>query len=305
MRTRHPAHREFVTKAVASAALVVGCLASLTLSGGGRASGSGAVEPGRTIGVTVSGGRAARDSRIGGSEYARSAARPLVYIADQDVYCKYELYMTTATHPGGSLKLNPPLPVGGDVDVFALTESGDAVVYVADQHTADRFELFVVTLAAPAAAVKLSAPLGIGRDVREFALGPDDRTIVYRADHDANDVWELYAVDIRHPAEAVKLSAPLADGEHVLGGYFISADGTKVFYRSGRDEDGAGEGLVVDIDAPRVARPVNISFAAEGDGAHGRSSLALAGRQVAARPSSPSGARMRCAHSQHAHRSMR
>src|SRR5690606_19007362 len=156
------------------------------------------------------------------------------------------------------------------------------------------------------AAVKLSAPLEIGRDVREFALGPDDRTIVYRADHDANDVWELYAVDIGHPGEAIKLSAPLADGEHVLGGYFISADGTKVFYRSGRDEDGgAGEGLVVDIDAPRVARPVNISFAPEGNGAHGRSSLALAGRQAAARPSSPSGARMRCADWQHAHRSMR
>jgi hypothetical protein len=274
--------------------LVLSCLASLGLAGCSSASGNSAPQSGRVVHGTERG-----SDRWDGD--VRRGETPLVYVADQDVDCKYELYIKSPSERGGSIKLNPPLPIGGDIDVFAITSLGESVVYVADQRTADRFELFIVELAAPGVAATLSAPLAIGRDVREFALGPDGK-VVYRADHEVDDVWELYVVDIASPANASKLNAPLEEGEHVLDGYSINADGTKAFYRVGRDDEDVGQAYVVEIAAPGISRRVHAARLDGSDGPHA-SSGSLSGR-TSARPPRAS-ALTKCAQWQQIHRAMR
>lgn len=256
------------TPAADSRAVLAACLISLALAGCSSGSGDGNPMPspdpangtgnGSGAGSGGSGGGSSGGGSSGpGDDAPAEGARPVVYVADEDVYGMFELYMTSPTEPGTSIKLNPPLPSGGNVDLFAVTPSGDAVVYVADQEIDNLYELFVVPLDDPGAATKLSAPLGADRDVKDFVIGADSATVIYRADHDTHDVWELFAADIGSPGAVDKVSAELTDGGWVRDGYLITPDASTVVYRADQDEKDRTELYMVDLAVPRVSYRVN------------------------------------------------
>jgi Tol biopolymer transport system component len=244
-------------------ALLAACLMSLALAACSSSSGdfTAPAEPGDGAGGG-SGAGSGGNSPGGGSGGPGGSApseglKPVVYVADQDVYGMFELYVTSPTDPGASIKLNPPLPPGGNIDVFAVTPSGESVVYVADQEIDNRYELFIVDFDAPGAATKLSAPLGADRDVKEFVIGPHSGMVIYRADHDTHNVWELFVVEVENPGTATKVNAPLTDGGWVRDGFLVSPDGSKLVYRADQDQKDTTELYIADLAVPGVSYRVN------------------------------------------------
>ncbi len=255
--------------------LAVG-LVGIVLAGCSGGGGSGAGAPtGGTAGTggtgsgagggAGAGGGGGGNGQGGGSGAPSVGLRPVVYVADQDVYDRFELYMSSPTVPGASIKLNPPLPSGGNVDSFAVTPSGQSVVYVADQEVDNLYEVFIVHLAEPGTAIKLNAPLGADRDVQDFALSPDGTKVVYRADHDTHDVWELYLVDVASPGSAGKVNGALVPGGWVRGGYLIDPTGMHVAYRADEDVKDVVELYLVDLGVPGVSYRANPPLVAGGN----------------------------------------
>lgn len=78
-------------------------------------------------------------------------SRGIVYVADQAVNSRLDLYRVALDGSSGSVKLNGPLTGGGDLSVpgFRVSPSGAAVAYAADQEQNDVIELFLSTPGAP------------------------------------------------------------------------------------------------------------------------------------------------------------
>jgi Tol biopolymer transport system component len=137
--------------------------------------------------------------------------RRLVYCAGQDSPWIIELYSVPLDGSEPAVKLNAPLPQGGNVvqygvrgeSAIEISPDGRTVVYMADQRQDERFEIFAVDVEGHAPPVVVNAPLATGRDVgglnlwsAAFRITPDGREVVYLADHDANDIIELYAAPL-------------------------------------------------------------------------------------------------------------
>ncbi len=86
----------------------------------------------------------------------------VVYRADQDTFAVDELYSVPIDGPASAgVKLNRPLPVGGDVDFknFAVSPDSSRVVYVADQDIDEVDEIYSVPITGPATSgIKLNDP---------------------------------------------------------------------------------------------------------------------------------------------------
>jgi Tol biopolymer transport system component len=193
------------------------------------------------------------------------SGKPTVYIADQNAYEIYELFMADPASPGSSIRLNGTLIPGAVVDDYALSKDGKAVVYSADEDTLNRSELYIVNIASPGVSTRLNPPLSINRDVIDFAISPDGTRVVYRADQDSPDVFELYLVNVANPGVSTKLSAPVTPGGWVRTGFSFSPDGTRVVYRADQDQVDTLELFVVDIASPGVAKQVNPQLIAGGN----------------------------------------
>jgi hypothetical protein len=74
----------------------------------------------------------------GGTGTSPLPQMPVVYVADQDVFERYELYLADAAGEGAPIKVNAPLTANGDVSDYALSADGTKVVYLADQEVATR-----------------------------------------------------------------------------------------------------------------------------------------------------------------------
>ncbi len=176
----------------------------------------------------------------------------VVYIADQQTDETFELFSAPIDGPASaSIKLNPPLVAGGDVDYFEISADGKRVVYRADQQSDEVNELFSVPIDGPASAsIKLNPPLVTGGDVDHFGISPDGSRVVYRADQHINDVFDLFSAPITGPANAtVQLNSPLVAGRSV-DGFRISPDGSRVVYTSDEVSAGIFELFSVPITGP-------------------------------------------------------
>lgn len=170
----------------------------------------------------------------------------VVYVAEQDLYNKHELYIVPIDS-GAPRKLNGPM-VGGISALSAeinlrLTPDGEQAVYFADQDTPQVTELYIVPLAGGTPR-KLNGPLVPGGDVNQRYLGFSSvgPSIVYRAEQDTLDVLELYRVPLAG-GTPIKLNDPLVPGGSVVGvsgnpkeeDIQISPDGQRVVYLAEQD----------------------------------------------------------------------
>lgn len=151
----------------------------------------------------------------------------VVYIADQENDEVDEIYSVPITGSSSpNIKLNDPLPSGGDIDSFKMSLDSRLVIYRADQDTNNIMELYTVHIRG-GEPVKLNHKMelergSVGDDVHTFELSPNGETVVFEASwltHINNypewentfyfNIYELFSVPVNGPAsEEIKLWGP-------------------------------------------------------------------------------------------------
>jgi len=172
----------------------------------------------------------------------------VVYRADQDQDEVFELY-SVPVGGGTAVRLNRPLPAGGDVQPgFRISADSARVVYLAEQDTNDFVELYSVPLGG-GTALQLNAPFTTLGEVRSFLISPDGSRVVYRADHEVLGRIELYSVPIAG-GPALKLNGAMTPAGDVLGAgdVRIAPDSSRVVYRADQDQDQVFELYSVPLD---------------------------------------------------------
>jgi len=164
----------------------------------------------------------------------------VVYLADQAVAGRIELWSGPSDASAQPVRLNGPLVAGGQVQsswyaapAMRISPDGTRVVYRADQEVDERFEIFSVPIDGSAAALKLNATPVAGGDVFGDAAVPDflissSGRVLYRADQDLDGAPALYSAPLDASAPAVALT-PAVLGRS-LGRYAPSPDGAAVVY---------------------------------------------------------------------------
>ena len=202
-----------------------------------------------------------------------SDSSSVVYVADQDVVARFELYQVSIATPGVSTKLNPalgagmnvasPFPFIAGIADFVFSPDGSSVLYRADQDVAGRFELYQVALATPGVSTKINPALAALQNVRDdFQYSDDGTQIFYGADQDITGVFEIYQVAVATPGVSTKLNPALAAGMNVAQTFSVSSDGTSVVYRADQDIAGVFEVYQVSTATPRVSTKLNPALAA-------------------------------------------
>ncbi|MEQ1892099.1 MAG: LpqB family beta-propeller domain-containing protein, partial [Planctomycetota bacterium] len=147
--------------------------------------------------VKISGGTTGNVS-VGssGRPFLLAASGRVVYLADNDVSFRFELWSAPLDGSSAPLLLNAPLAASGDVFDFQLSADGTRVVYTADQLQAGVIELFVVPVDGSAGPRRVSGPMVAGGGVQlepgSFRVTVND-LVLYLADQDAVGRIELYA----------------------------------------------------------------------------------------------------------------
>ncbi len=194
-----------------------------------------------------------------------SALSKVVYVADQAVFEKYELWVADPASSAPPVRLNGTLSANGDVDAYKFTPSAGTVVYTADETTLNRSELYIVNVNNPGLSTRLNTPLTLNRDVVDFAVSPDGSKVAYRADQDSDNVYELYLVNVASPGVSVKLNPSLVSGGWIRSGFEFSPDGTKVLYRADQEVVDRLELYTVDVASPGSSHKVNSALVSGGN----------------------------------------
>ncbi len=173
-------------------------------------------------------------------------SRRVVYRADALVDGVTELFSVPIDGSASPLRLNAPLPAGGDVlNDFGIVPGGSRVIYRADQSGNDVFELFSVPIDAAAPPVRLNGPLVAGGDVSgsnsysgsAFQVTPDGGRVVYLADQYADEVFELFSAAVNGSAAPRRVGGPSVPGGDVRDPFEITRDGKRVVYMADHDTD--------------------------------------------------------------------
>jgi Tol biopolymer transport system component len=192
----------------------------------------------------------------------------VAYCADQDVDGTLELYLVDLAVPGVSMKVNPSLAAGGNVQAatFRFGPDSDFIVYRADQDVDGDNELYRVEVATPGVPVKINGTLPAGGDVSVFAINPDGLQLIYAADQDTEGVAELYNVDLSTPGTSTRLN-PQPDGTQIVM-IDITEDGTQVLYLTDHDIPDRYELARIDIASAGVSTRINAELPVGGDVVH-------------------------------------
>jgi Tol biopolymer transport system component len=134
----------------------------------------------------------------------------VIYVADQEVDEKIELFRVDIASPGVATKINAPLIADGDVWDFKFRPDGTHIGYVATQEDLAIYELYEVALTSPGISTKLSAPM-ISAGLWQFDYTADSSAAIYVAEQ-VHIFPELYQVEVATPGAATMLNSPLASG---------------------------------------------------------------------------------------------
>jgi len=192
--------------------------------------------------------------------------RTIVYLADQELDERYELYSVPLDGSAAPVKQSGALVTGGDVQSdFAFTPDGGRLVYRADAETDERFELFGAAPAGPASPVKLNPSLVADGDVRPgFVLAPDGSRVIYRADRAADERIELFSSRVDGGA-TLTLNDALPPGGEVLERLRLSPDGKQVFYAADQRSDDVFELFAAPIERAKGSRLLSGPLTPGGD----------------------------------------
>lgn len=189
-------------------------------------------------------------------------SRRVIFQAPQEDVNVWELYSVPIQGPASAaVKLNPPLPPGGDVGftefdaVFLIAPDGSRVVYHADQETGGLNELYSVPVEGPASeGIKLNPPIPQGGSLfviyGAMEISPNSKHVVYRAALDTPGTFEIYSVPIAGPSTAtVKLNGVMVPDEQISQ-FRISPDSSRVVYSGAQLQENVIELFSVPIEGP-------------------------------------------------------
>src|SRR5690554_5057021 len=149
-----------------SSLLVLISVAGLTACGGGGGGGGSSDSSGGSPNVG------------GGSQKPGNTASGLVvYVADQDVDEKYEIYAFNAASKVSS-KLNAPLEHCASLTAVSWAPDKSRIVFSGEQEVSGVNDLFSVRPDG-SGLVRLSGGLVAGGTVHEFAVSPDSRRVAF------------------------------------------------------------------------------------------------------------------------------
>lgn len=133
---------------------------------------------------------------------------------------------------------------------FVITSDDSTVYYRAD--TGGAVHLMAADLGSPVSTTVMSQPLDDEYVyVEDFVLSADESTLVYRRYGDGGEGYALYQVDVAAPQVATRLTPGVEENEtSVLSDYAVTADGSRVLYRSDDDTPGQVEAYLVSVEAP-------------------------------------------------------
>ena len=207
------------------------------------------------------------DDSSGGGGTTTPQVELMLYVADQEVDGRNELYFLDTDMPGVATKLNASLITGGDVSLEPLFSSdASQVIYLADAVTDNVFDLWLVDVNQPEIATQLNPILVAGGNIHPFTalkLGTDQ--VLYRADQDVDDQFELYLVSLDNPGTATRINPVLDTDEDVNFGFQLSPNQTQVLYLADMDTDTINELYLTDLSSPGTSKRMNGTLVADGD----------------------------------------
>jgi len=211
-------------------------------------------------------GGGGNDDDNGGGTTTPPIIELMLYVADQEVDGRNELYIIETDTPGIAIKLNAALVTDGDVSLEPVfVQDGTGAVYKADAETDNIFELWHVELDNPETAVKINPTLVTGGGIgRFFPLNNNANQILYRADQDIDDQNELFLVSLGNPGNATRVNPALDTDEDVFN-FLLSTDKTKVIYTADQDTDTVNELYLADLNSPGSSQKINAPLVADGD----------------------------------------
>jgi Tol biopolymer transport system component len=219
----------------------------------------------------------------GTSVYGNWAITPdgarVVYLAEQQVRFRSELYSAPIDGSSPAVKLNSTLVTGGDVGFASegyglsayarITPDGSRVIYWADQTVNDRFDLYSVPTDGSAAPEKVNGALVTGGDIDRFQLSPDGAYVVYAADATTDEVYELFAAASDGLSAPVKLSGTLVAGGDVSRPNFLDRlvwfGSGRVVYAADSLQDEVVELFSAPIDGSAAPVRLNANMTSGGD----------------------------------------
>jgi len=189
-----------------------------------------------------------------------------VYIADQAVASRFELYSTPTDGSAAPTKISTGLPFGsGDIGVreFQISPDGTRVLFLADPNAgAGVDDLFSVPIDGSSAPLQLN--MAAQRPVTAFGLSPDSAWTVFLGPDTAfgGGSVELYVAPVGTAASGKQISdarATHAAGNVVFADF--SPDSTRALYRADAGSDGVFQWFSVPLTAVAPGLDVQLSVA--------------------------------------------
>jgi hypothetical protein len=163
----------------------------------------------------------------------------VVYIANRPVAAN-QVFVAPAAG-GGSIQINGPLVLNGNVTDFAVTPDGLSVVYRADQDFDEVFELYRTVIASAPTNTKLNPPFlqNSNKNVTVFGVIPDSSGVVYVADQNTDEVFELFRTVFAGGNS--QLNPPFLLGFEDVVDFVFAPNSTGVVYKADQNTDGVNE----------------------------------------------------------------
>ena len=155
---------------------------------------------------------------------SRGTPYGVVYLADQSLDGRFELFHVGASRTGPPRKLNQTLPPGSTVGAFDVTPDGRVVYTVGTPGSTS--DLYSVPILGGSAPIPLTALAG-GERVLDFQVTGDSQRVVFRTQNG----HQLFSVR----TDGVGAPLRLDDGGDVQIHYFLDPFGERVLYRANRD----------------------------------------------------------------------
>jgi Tol biopolymer transport system component len=227
----------------------------------------------RLSGTLVAGGDVTQYPDTG---YQLSAdSQWLVYLADQDVDGKVELYSVPLDGSAAAIRLNATLGAGGSVFSHRITPDSTRVVYAASQSPTGAFELYCVDIDGGTPAFRVSPAAAPGSFTYAFAFSPDSSRVLYNSDHDSLGVPAIFSCRLDGVSAPIQLSGAMVPGG-ALRQSSLSPDGVHVVYVADQDVlhkpevysvplDGSSPPLRLDPTLPASGGTFACSITPQGD----------------------------------------
>jgi len=207
----------------------------------------GSSAPLELSGTMVAGGDVARVFQTSGPlvQVTPDSSR-VVYVADQDVDERFELYSVPIDRSSPPIKLNPPLVAGGDIGLdpagIRLNRDGTRVVYLADQTLDERFELYSAPVDGNGRSRALSGDVVAGGDVSPgFLVLQRSDAVVFLSDRAVNGISELWLASLDGRAPPRRCSEIVVPAGDVQPDFLVASDESFVYYRADALEAGRVE----------------------------------------------------------------